>query len=162
MSKILNHILNKKLLSPLLIGCGLLLAACGSGAAPSASASVAPSSVAASPSSPAASASSAAASPSSAGASAPASSAAASPSASSSASASAGGAAGGLTKLKVAHVPSTLFAPLYIAIDKGYMKQQGIEADLTVVTAGQDAMAFLANGQLDAAVAGIAAATYNA
>ncbi len=42
------------------------------------------------------------------------------------------------------------------------MKQQGIDVSLTTVTAGQDAQAFLATGQLDAAVAGIAAATFNA
>ncbi|MFI5267024.1 MAG: ABC transporter substrate-binding protein [Chloroflexota bacterium] len=71
-------------------------------------------------------------------------------------------AASGLVTLKVAHAPSTLFAPLYVAIDKGYMKQQGIDVNLTTVTAGQDAQAFLATGQLDAAVAGIAAATFNA
>ena len=59
-------------------------------------------------------------------------------------------------------MPSTLFSPLYVAIDKGYMRQQGINADLTVVAAGQDAMAFLGNGQLDAAVAGLSVGTFNA
>lgn len=71
-------------------------------------------------------------------------------------------AASGLVQLKVAHAPSTLFAPLYVAIDKGYMKDQGIDVNLTRVTAGQDAQAFLANGQLDASVAGMSAATFNA
>ncbi|HEX6512310.1 MAG TPA: ABC transporter substrate-binding protein [Chloroflexota bacterium] len=89
-----------------------------------------------------------------------ASTAAASPVASAKAAASA--AASGLVTLKVAHVPSTLFTPLYVAIDKGYMKNQGLDASLTTVAAGQDAQVFLANGQLDAAVAGISAATFNA
>jgi len=49
-----------------------------------------------------------------------------------------------------------------VAIDKGYIGQQGINVDLTTVTAGQDAQVFLANGQLDASVAGMSAATFNA
>ncbi len=68
----------------------------------------------------------------------------------------------GLTTLKIAHAPSTLFAPLYVAIDRGYLREEGIGVDLSVVPAGQDAMAFVATGQLDAAVAGIASATFNA
>ena len=119
----------------------LSLAACGGGSAPSASPSTAPAKP--STSAPAlASAKPAAASAKPAGA------VSAKPS--------------GLIPLKVAHAPSTLFAPLYVAIDKGYMKDQGIDVNLTTVTAGQDAQAFLATGQLDAAVAGIAAATFNA
>jgi NitT/TauT family transport system substrate-binding protein len=70
--------------------------------------------------------------------------------------------AGPLTTVKVAHAPSTLFAPLYVAIEKGYMAQQGIEVDLTTVPAGQDAMALVGAGQLDAVVAGFGAATFNA
>ncbi|HVA23384.1 MAG TPA: ABC transporter substrate-binding protein [Chloroflexota bacterium] len=123
----------------------LALAACGSATAPSTpAASSAPAGSAAAKPAPASSAASASAKPAT------------------SAGAAASPAASGLTTLKVAHAPSTLFAPLYIAIDKGYMKQQGIDVSLTTVTAGQDAQAFLATGQLDAAVAGIAAATFNA
>ena len=64
--------------------------------------------------------------------------------------------------VKVAHAPSTLFAPLYVAIDKGYLADQGIEVQLETVAAGQDAMALTAQGQLDAVVAGFGAATFNA
>jgi NitT/TauT family transport system substrate-binding protein len=59
-------------------------------------------------------------------------------------------------------VPSTLFAPLYVAIEKGYFREQGITPQLEVVTAGQDAMALAAQGQLDAVVGGFAASTFNA
>src|SRR5437764_14180068 len=117
-----------------LILSGLTLAACGGGAAaPAPGAPSAAQSASSAPSKPAASTSAAA-------------------SAKPAASASAKPAASGLATLKVAHVASTLFAPLYIAIDKGYMQQQGVNADLTSVTAGQDAQAFLANGQLDVSV----------
>ncbi len=71
-------------------------------------------------------------------------------------------AASGLTTLKIAHVPSTLFAPLYVAMERGYLREEGIQVDLSVVAAGQDAMAFVANGQLDSAVVGVASATFSA
>jgi NitT/TauT family transport system substrate-binding protein len=64
--------------------------------------------------------------------------------------------------VRVAHVPSTLFAPLYVAIERGYLQEQGITAQLDQVTAGQDAMALAAQGQLDVVVGGFAASTFNA
>ncbi len=64
--------------------------------------------------------------------------------------------------VRVAHVPSTLFAPLYVAIERGHLREQGIDAQLEQVTAGQDAMALAAQGQLDAVVGGFAASTFNA
>jgi NitT/TauT family transport system substrate-binding protein len=149
--------------SLLLVGLTLLAAACGGGAtaggSSSAPAPAVPSSAAAKPATSAAAGASAAesAKPAASASAKPAASASAKPAASASAKPAASGA-----QLKVAHAPSTLFAPLYVAIDKGYMAQQGINVELTTVTTGQDAQVFLANGQLDAAVAGIAAATFNA
>jgi NitT/TauT family transport system substrate-binding protein len=64
--------------------------------------------------------------------------------------------------VRIAHAPSTLFAPLYVAIEKGYLAEQGITPQLEVVTAGQDAMALAAQGQLDLVVGGFGAATFNA
>lgn len=61
----------------------------------------------------------------------------------------------------VIHVPSTLFAPLYLAIEKGYLKEQGIEVRLDRVAAGQDAMAMAATGHVDVVVGGFGAATFN-
>jgi NitT/TauT family transport system substrate-binding protein len=69
---------------------------------------------------------------------------------------------GPVATVKVAHAPSLLFAPLYVAIEKGYMAEQGIEVSLETVTAGQDAMALTANNQLDATVAGFSVALFNA
>ena len=73
-----------------------------------------------------------------------------------------GGGAAAIETVRIAHVPSTLFAPLYVAVEKGYVQEQGIKAQLEQVTAGQDAMALAAQGQLDAVVGGFAAATFNA
>ncbi|MDE3074463.1 MAG: ABC transporter substrate-binding protein [Chloroflexota bacterium] len=125
-------------LRPLIIVLAVALSACGGSAAPSPSA--AGSSAKTSPPAPSAAASQA-------------------PSPSSSSAAASSPAA---INLKVAFVPSTLFAPLFLAIDKGYLQAQGLKVELTNVAAGQDAMAFLSNGQLDAAVGGISAGTFNA
>lgn len=70
--------------------------------------------------------------------------------------------AGPIEAVKVAHAPSVLFAPLYVAIEKGYAREQGLEIQLEAITAGQDAMALAANNQLDVVVAGFGAATFNA
>lgn len=64
--------------------------------------------------------------------------------------------------VRFAQVPTTVFAPLYVAIEKGYFQEQGIVPELEIVTAGQDSMSLVAQGQLDGAVAGFSAATFNA
>jgi len=65
-------------------------------------------------------------------------------------------------KVKVAYVAIMNFAPLYVAIERGYMKEQNIEVDMQKVASGSEAMAFLAQGSLDAGGIGIQAATFNA
>ncbi len=47
---------------------------------------------------------------------------------------------GGKT-LTIGYVPSTLFAPVFVAVERGYLKSAGITASLTPIVAGQDAMA---------------------
>lgn len=63
--------------------------------------------------------------------------------------------------IKVAYVPATLFAPLFVAIDKGYFKKSGLKVELKTVVAGQDANIFVANGKLDAAAVGFSAGLFN-
>ncbi|MEU7166286.1 ABC transporter substrate-binding protein [Streptomyces morookaense] len=74
----------------------------------------------------------------------------------------AGGEASGSTRVTVAHVPSTLFAPLYLAQAKGYFKEQGLDVDLRKVQAGQDAVPLAGTGKVDAVVAGFSAGLFNA
>ncbi len=62
----------------------------------------------------------------------------------------------------VAGPPSTLFAPLYVAQARGYFKQQGITVRLQNVTAGQDAVALVASGKVDAIVGGFSAGMFSA
>ena len=64
--------------------------------------------------------------------------------------------------VKVAYVAIMNFAPLYVAIDRGFMKEQNIEVEMQKVASGTEAMAFLAQGSLDAGGVGIGASTYNA
>lgn len=66
------------------------------------------------------------------------------------------------TTVRVAHVPSTLFSPLYIAQAKGYFAENGVEVQLEAVQSGQDAIPLLASGRLDALTAGFSAGMFNA
>lgn len=65
-------------------------------------------------------------------------------------------------KVKVAYVAIMNFAPLYVAIDRGFMSEQNIEVEMQKVASGADAMAFLAQGTLDVGGIGIGASTFNA
>ena len=67
-----------------------------------------------------------------------------------------------LDKVKVAYVAIMNFAPLYVAIGRDFMKEQNIEVEMEKVASGTEAMAFLAQGSLDAGGVGITAATFNA
>lgn len=62
----------------------------------------------------------------------------------------------------VAHVPSPLFAPLYVARDKGYFADEGINVQLNTVSSGQSAVPLLSSGQADVLVAGFSAGFFNA
>jgi len=67
-----------------------------------------------------------------------------------------------LDKVKAAYVAIMNFAPLYVAIGRDFMKEQNIEVEMQKVASGTEAMAFLAQGTLDAGGVGITAATFNA
>jgi len=64
-------------------------------------------------------------------------------------------------KVTVAYVAIANFAPLYIAMERGYMKEQNIEVTAQKVTTAADALPFLATGQYDIGGVGMAAATFN-
>lgn len=64
--------------------------------------------------------------------------------------------------VNVVHVPGLFFAPLYVAIDKGYFKQENIDVKLNKAGAGSEVMAFLAQGKIDVGAVGLSAASFNA
>lgn len=64
--------------------------------------------------------------------------------------------------VKAAYVPVLSFSPLFRAQAKGYFAEQGVDVDTTIVRSASDVVAFLANGQMDAAFGNVSAATFNA
>lgn len=65
-------------------------------------------------------------------------------------------------RVVVAHVPLINFATLYVAIERGFLREQGIEVDLQRVASGTEAVVFLAQDRLDVGAIGLAAAIFNA
>ena len=64
--------------------------------------------------------------------------------------------------LTIGYVPSTLFAPLFVAAERGYLEAAGFDPTLQPITAGADSMSLVAQGQIDLAGAALSAAFYNA
>ncbi|HEY6237353.1 MAG TPA: ABC transporter substrate-binding protein, partial [Candidatus Elarobacter sp.] len=64
--------------------------------------------------------------------------------------------------LTIGYMPSTLFAPVFIAVEKGYLRDAGFDANLSPIVAGADSMSLVAQGQIDVAAAALSAAFYNA
>lgn len=69
---------------------------------------------------------------------------------------------GDLEVVNVIHVPSTLFAPLYVADERGYFAEEGIELSMETVAAGQDAIPLTAAGQAEVLVAGLGSGLFSA
>jgi NitT/TauT family transport system substrate-binding protein len=68
----------------------------------------------------------------------------------------------GRKPLSIGYVPSTLFAPVFVAAERGYLRDAGFDATLTPIVAGADSMSLVAQGQIDVAAAALSAAFYNA
>ncbi len=142
--------------TPSLLAVGLLLSACGGSAAPAST--PAASSAAAKPAS--AAAAPASASPKPAASSAPAASA--KPAASAATAASPPPAASGLQHIKIGAVGITADAPLYIAQDMGYYREQGLDAEFVPFQTAGDSIPALSQGQIDAGSGAMSAALFNA
>src|SRR3989441_4758624 len=67
-----------------------------------------------------------------------------------------------LTKLRVVHVPVLIFAPLYVAIERGYFAQQGIDVELIGTPGGLSSFAVLASGRAEVVIGGLGASLFNA
>ncbi len=72
------------------------------------------------------------------------------------------GPGGRIEKVVVAHVPLINFATLYVAMERGLFREQGIEIDLQRVASGTEALVFLAQDRLDVGAVGLSASTFNA
>lgn len=67
-----------------------------------------------------------------------------------------------LTKLRVVHVPVMIFAPLYVAMERGYFARQGIEVELIPTPGGAASFVVLASGRAEVVIGGLGAALFNA
>ncbi|MCL4858738.1 MAG: ABC transporter substrate-binding protein [Caldilineaceae bacterium] len=67
-----------------------------------------------------------------------------------------------LTKVRVGHVPVTIYAPLFIAAEKGYFAEEGIDIELLPVEGGAENVVQVSAGNFDVAGGGIGAGMLNA
>ncbi len=67
-----------------------------------------------------------------------------------------------LPVVRVGHVPVTIYAPLFIAADKGYFEEEGMRVELLPVEGGTDNVVQVAAGNFDVAGGGIGAGMLNA
>lgn len=67
-----------------------------------------------------------------------------------------------LTPVTIGFVPVSIYAPLFVALEKGYYAEQGLEVTLEPLAGGSDLIALAASGEFDIAAAGAGPAFWNA
>lgn len=67
-----------------------------------------------------------------------------------------------LTRVSVGSVPVSIFAPVFVALEKGYYAEQGLDVVIEPLPGGADLIALTANNQLQIAAAGAGPAFWNA
>ncbi len=68
----------------------------------------------------------------------------------------------GATKVVMGYVPASIFAPVFVAKEKGYFAEQGLDVDLQPLPGGSDMVVLTATGKFDAGIGGIGPAYWNA
>ena len=66
------------------------------------------------------------------------------------------------TTIRLGYVPVMIFAPVFVAQERGYFAKEGLNVQLTPVQGGSDSVVQLAAGNFDAAVGGAGAGLFNA
>lgn len=69
---------------------------------------------------------------------------------------------GELTTITVGNVPVLIYAPVMIALDKGYFAEQGLDVQLEPLAGGADMVTLTANGDFDIGIGGAGPAFFNA
>jgi NitT/TauT family transport system substrate-binding protein len=67
-----------------------------------------------------------------------------------------------LPLVRVGHVPVTIYAPLFVALEKGYFEEEGMQVELLPVEGGTENVVQVAAGNFDVAGGGIGAGMLNA
>jgi len=71
------------------------------------------------------------------------------------------GGSGGTTKVKIGEVTRSVFyAPEYVALEKGFFKDEGLEVDLQTTAGGDKTMTALLSGAVDVALVGAETSIY--
>jgi NitT/TauT family transport system substrate-binding protein len=63
--------------------------------------------------------------------------------------------------VKVGHVASTQWAPLYVAIERGYFQRLNVNVQLQAIRLGQDPVDLVSRGQVDVALTDFSAGMFN-
>jgi NitT/TauT family transport system substrate-binding protein len=71
-------------------------------------------------------------------------------------------AAADLAVVRVGHVPVTIYAPLFVAVERGYFEEEGMRVELLPVEGGTENVVQVAAGNFDVAGGGIGAGMLNA
>ncbi len=66
------------------------------------------------------------------------------------------------TRVRLGYVPVMIYAPLFVAQERGYFADEGLTVELTPLQGGSDSVVQLAAGNFDAAVGGAGAGLFNA
>jgi NitT/TauT family transport system substrate-binding protein len=64
-------------------------------------------------------------------------------------------------KVTVGYIPILIYSPLFVGIERGYFKEQGIEVDLQALAGGADMLTQTAAGNFDVGAGGIGSAYFN-
>ncbi|HEY8602533.1 MAG TPA: ABC transporter substrate-binding protein [Thermomicrobiales bacterium] len=69
---------------------------------------------------------------------------------------------GPVKQVRVGYVPVLVYSPIFIAMEKGYFREQGIETVATPFTGGSDILAQTSSGNLEVGLSGLGASALNA
>ncbi len=68
----------------------------------------------------------------------------------------------GKQMIRAAYVPVMHFAPLYVAKERGFFDEQGLDVQMTRVKSGTECMAFLSEGKVQVGAIAVVASAWNA
>ncbi|MBA2278458.1 MAG: ABC transporter substrate-binding protein [Chloroflexia bacterium] len=67
----------------------------------------------------------------------------------------------GATQVTMGYTPASIFAPVFVAREKGYFAEQGLDVELQALAGGSDMVVLTATGEFDAGIAGVGPAFWN-
>src|SRR5680860_1051604 len=68
----------------------------------------------------------------------------------------------GAIEVTFGYIPVSIFAPVFVAYEKGYFAEQGLDVQLEVLPGGSDMVLLTSTGDMDMAIAGVGPAYWNA